>query len=188
MKEQKPYFAKNLPVEGEVKEGQFFALNHEGKLGRINNHTYNSLPHRFTPVKLFLYSRNIQVGDEVRYRGFYNGENRDESVVVTRINNSEISMSNGYSTPIESDGECLCLNTMAWIPIGEISPETTWVKEGDEFEKDEVAFTLIFDKGTDDEEELDVSEEDYIKATQANYQFSKMRKEIKLKGPCGHFH
>lgn len=56
----KPYFAKYLPVEGEVKDGDY-AINSAGSIAQylVNNDESR----KFQKVQLFLCSRDIQVGD-----------------------------------------------------------------------------------------------------------------------------
>lgn len=51
----------------------------------------------------------IKVGEQYRYRGFYNGESHDEIVIVESINGREVNMSNNIGTMLEEDGSCICL-------------------------------------------------------------------------------
>jgi hypothetical protein len=93
----KKYFAKYLPVEGEIKK-----------------------------VKLFLCSRNIEVGDKY----YYNGTETD-------ICDSEIRLEQ-IKEQEEKHGQ------KRFKVIGEISPEAIWVKEGDEFNEVDVRGRLIY--------------------------------------------
>lgn len=159
----KLYFAKYLPVEPDGKRKDM--LNHkirikkDRRLGKIINtgvdtgmyftemddgeRDYDEM-YDWDFVKLFLCSRDIQVGDKISFEG-------DESTInllhycederhLQRLKKSE--------TPFFS-------------VIGEISSDAlSYVKEGDEFDEDEVLFTSV----------------DYV-----GWRY-------KIKGPCGHFH
>lgn len=86
--------------------------------------------------KSMLISSDIQIGDKVRY----NMAPESEHV---------------------ADEECLIMD--CFKVIGEISPEATYVKEGAEFDKDEIDSTWY--SSTDCSQRI-----------------------CKIKGPCGHFH
>lgn len=144
----KPYFAKYLPVEGRVKQGDKFLINDDHPQGRLrtayrittgnrlwNGQDWDTLigEHYFidpTPkegsgfvteleckkASLFLCSRDIRAGDELYYP-------------------------DGKGPEIADDTE----KHKAWVKqyglfkvIGEISPNAKWVKEGDEFDYNEV--------------------------------------------------
>lgn len=134
------YFAKYIPVEGEIKEGDYW----QSPSGQIHHHT---LPFAITSdvpkkVKLFLCSRDIQVGDKFRYGGQEGDLSREYLCVSDEENADE------YRINISIVGRC------DFKVIGEISPEATWIKEGDEFDDDE--FKLATDvlrpkKGTQGE-------------------------------------
>lgn len=167
----KPYFAKYLPVEGEIKDGQMGIS--------INNALYTHAEHLGKeygkPVKLFLCSRDIQVGDTVHYLYDY-----DIEWVVDKV----------FKTTFKS-GSTECPLNVFYKVIGEISPEAKWVKEGDEFDEEETAWRY--------EPEYDGPEfyllKDYpiwkklIKERRGNLRDIKyFPKCIGIKGPCGHFH
>lgn len=130
----KPYFAKYLPVEGEIKEGDWY-IPKSSKLilqslmtevsygvpiaGIIMNttkqlsHTFHSEP--LQKVKLFLCSRDIKVGD----------------IVKDSLFNEHLVTDNYMGNKHQWEGN--------WFKvIGEVSPEAKWVKEGDEFGEDEL--------------------------------------------------
>ena len=92
----KPYFTKYLPVEVEIKEGEPFDTI-VGIYGK--------------KMKLFLCSRDIQVGDT-----FHSFSGMSE---------------------LKWDGK-FQLHPDDFKVIGEISNEATWVKEGDEFDESEI--------------------------------------------------
>lgn len=104
----KQYFAKYLPVEGEIKELDKF------------NSVSGELPGS-QHVRLFLCSRDIQVKDlKPREDVFYDDKGMTHEVTQSWI-----------------DGRTTFPHTWFKV-IGEISPEAIWVKEGDEFSKEEV--------------------------------------------------
>jgi hypothetical protein len=111
----KQYFAKYLPVEGEIKEGDIVIgmdgiFEYKGKM----NLPDVQLPKK---VKLFLCSRNIQVGDKV---------------LDIRTNTwKEVNNSCGVELYKQKP------NDIQFKVIGEISPNAKWVKEGDEFEEND---------------------------------------------------
>jgi hypothetical protein len=131
------YFTKYLPVEGEIKKGvltnkgtvlkSMFIPNKEilwitdtildGKCVDSEDDCFQ--PHYLTPIKLFICSRDIQVGDKVQTKNPDNGEE-----VYCIINTEE---------ELEE-----WIEDKAFKVIGEVSPEATWVKEGMEFEEDNV--------------------------------------------------
>lgn len=155
------YFAKYLPVEGEIKEGDktFYKGSNVAFPVILNGYTtieyFNKGDHK--KVKFFLCSRDIQVGDNVVIDG-------------------------GAFLNIEQDDIAFAKSNNGYRIIGEISPEATWVKEGDKFSEAEVHlyrplefshYEKYFDTESQQEEERPV----YKNITAAH-----------IKGPCGHFH
>lgn len=116
----KSYFTKYLPVEGKIQEGDM-TIGVRGHIApAITPDDYNN---SYGPywigrklVKLFLCSRDLQVGDKFFDERFLYEEFEVESVYhLQRLN----------------DGK-------RFKTIGEISPAAVWVKEGDEFDEDEI--------------------------------------------------
>lgn len=100
------HFAKYLPVEGEIKEGD--NITNKNKLFTPTIWTADKADvnkDNIEKVKLFLCSRDIQVGDKV----------------IDSIDGKEYEVKSGFLPPEMVKA------------IGEISPEAKWVKEGDEF-------------------------------------------------------
>ncbi len=168
----KQYFAKYLPVEGEIKEEEIGIS--------INNATYTHHDHLGKdygkPAKLFLCSRDIQVGDKDYY-------------YIDSTQNNKIEKAPDYWDIInikpEPNGHVAVIfnnNAFLWIEevfkvVGEISPEAIWVKEGDEFDKDEVEewWEGSLKKGIDEWfDGQSLKDGDKI--------------ILKIKGLCGHFH
>jgi hypothetical protein len=112
------YFAKWLAVEGEIKEGDFWIAKdgsyHTGATKSVLRHANLS---GCKKVKLFLCSRDIQVGD--------------------------IAMEEGRFIPFEYTfmmDNCIPLSPKLFKVIGEISPDAR-VKEGDEFDKTQLSIS-----------------------------------------------
>lgn len=116
----KKYFAKYLPVEGEIKEGDKFWMK--------NVKRENSLFKRIKPHPEYAVL-----------------EEDGEHLTAKKIN-SELAMTVYLKqcTKIElflcSKEGFLYDNEDKYKVIGEISKEAIWVKEGDKFDKEELAF------------------------------------------------
>ncbi len=159
----KKYFAKYLPVEGEIKEGvkvlfqgiKIYTVNGQEDfsghwflgdeyVNEMLEPEFNGYNERqITPVKLFLCSKDIQVGDKV----YWSDPEGLTSQFNTVIESTEdiIFMSEPESSEIEAmPQEVIKI-------IGEISPQAIWVKEGDEFDESNLLW-LIND---DFEDEID---------------------------------
>jgi hypothetical protein len=160
------YFAKYLPVEGEIKKEENCpycgekCFEGEGcdewQAGGFNK-------------KLFLCSRDIQ---------------RNDTVYVTTKdyhNRAPLLVQEHAIETLKEKG--------AFQVIGEISPDATWVKEGDEFDEDEVQRQIYNDSGVDFpwenyDEDSGVWDENYWNSEEVSEEF----KRVQIKGPCGHFH
>lgn len=172
------YFVKYLPVEGDVKEGDWFIALAIGtpKLRETGAYPKWSEPikHTGTPtnklvelmgenrkkkVKLFLCSRDIQVGDKVTVLQFNGDPNWKAIFVSSEEGNHTLKF-------LDEDRNFGCASDGYFKVIGEISPEATWVKEGDEFEEDEIAGLVAL----------------------SAYDFDSNKLGYMIKGPCGHFH
>lgn len=163
----KPYFAEYLPVEGEIKEGDKF-LTAEGNLYIYGDEkttglefpTVRTIKYSDKKVKLFLCSRDIQVGDR-----FYSISRNIYDIVS---NEHHIKL-----LEIQSGG---------WVkPIGEISPEATWVTEGMEFDEDDLRWIhtgSIYNPHPGMFIKFDPN---------PSFQLPQYYR-VAIKGPCGHFH
>lgn len=136
------YFAKWLPVEGEIKKGnnnqpvwdksssrvRYFSLETEEKLKQfkeLDGYKTGS----YLPVKLFLCSGDIKNGDRTNYRGF-----KGYACSPTQPNGiwDFFDQNNGLHHIYKEN------LTELFKVIGEISPEATWVKEGDVFDENDI--------------------------------------------------
>lgn len=129
------YFAKYLPIEGEIKEGDM-ALKPSFKWNRIDGGEIVEPPYfeevdetedisNMRLAKLFLCSRNLNNAEKLTWIG--SGEGLAETPFGGTIVN--IKLTSGTPHP-------------NWVNvIGEISSEATWVTENQEFTEDEIKRT-----------------------------------------------
>jgi len=131
----KPYFTKYLPVEGEIKEGDIVlseSCNHppakiqkimedgslltdENDLNDPLGNCYYILPKETRRVELFLCSRDIQVGDKYYSLAFHE-----------------------YHIAKDEHSSCFVRPHEYTKVIGKVSPEAIWVKEGMEFDEEDI--------------------------------------------------
>ncbi len=198
----KPYFVKWLPDNGKIGVGDTVSFRHtknskESKLKVLevleSENTvilkenedfkiWTTLDNLCFKVKLFLFSRDIQIDDEVY---FYRGQNlvREPLIVGSFLKEGSKAWYEKDFVPI-SDRKLFGIHSATnWgKKIGEISPEAlSYVKEGDEFEEEQlgfinnigaesrIPFMYYYDKLSSDRK----IEKDFY---------------IGIKGPCGHFH
>ena len=162
----KKYFAKDLLIpkriiqEGDLIEhstthNRMIATKDMG-LGFLTINT------EWQAVKLFLCSRDIQVGDIVQTEGI------EEREVKFIAKDGTLFFTNGDD----------CNPEFCFKVIGEISLEATWVKEGDEFDEDDWRITAtVFG--------------DYVELEKSALNDTNLDRsglKIEIKGPCGHFH
>lgn len=116
----KQYFAKYLPVEGEIKEGDTYRVKGTEKILVANKYFKEMDQSLLEKVKLFLCSRDIQAGDEYYFlpNPIYYSENKQ---TYKRLDQKLVE-----ENPL--------LPRFMYKVIGEISPEATWVREGDKFD------------------------------------------------------
>lgn len=116
----KKYFTKYLPVEGEIREGDFY-LNSVGGISQAKCELDTPLANKYNKkVKLFLCSRDIQAGDKIWHE----------------FSNTFVEIGQEYIDTMTEEKQKISFKV-----IGEISHNAVWVKEGDEFDEDEVNIT-----------------------------------------------
>lgn len=190
---QKPYFTKLMPVEGEIKSDDSFSfisplrdvhiagvVTDSQIVNKAGNITFTNKS-VLTKVKLFLCSRDIKVGDKAATihdpRMYWDVLADGDTVSTVTTYRGYWRVNLDYAV-IGMDAQWIRKEDVFKI-IGEISPEATWVKEGDEFDDKEVMFYVPSKFGF---------------AAQFGYnlikEFNLPPAEIfcKLEGPCGHFH
>ena len=174
------YFTKYLPVEGEIEikkktplvrpDGKFTFFNIDTP-EKVKKFKESFEPKGYKPAKLFLCNRDIQIGDKITYMDKYQG-----TLEASTIGKYQFTDQDGGIHYLHLGDEIYGFKV-----IGEISPEATWVKEGDEFEEEDVKCYkhLILKDGStlcSHTEEEDMSP----RCEYANV--------YQIKGPCGHFH
>jgi hypothetical protein len=125
------YFAKYLPVEGEIKEGDIVDVavysNPIVQGFSIERRPYKNGDRLADnkKYKLFICSRDVQVGDKVYY---------NDSRVTPHIWSNRNELSDKDLNPYKV--------------IGEKSPDAIWVKEGDEFDEEDLRAVLNSQTGS----------------------------------------
>jgi hypothetical protein len=188
----KKYFAKWLPVEGEIKSGDLAidaqiapkqGLTYQGGDQWLNSFGDTvTLPQwktrfHFVKQKLFLCSYDIQIGDEMIIdipSIPSHGEKRICKHVLppaTIIGETEPTYHLNDTGAHLKHGECFKV-------IGEISPDAlSYVQEGDEFDYEELRIRAEFGPWP------------LVRIDDPKYQHGlKDDLTIAVKGPCGHFH
>ena len=168
----KEFFAKYLPVPGEIKESDrafwnvqtnrvFAPSLDEKNIGNWKSLLRKVRTAQHRPVKLFLCTRNIQVGDEVM------DINSNQTFIVGNIKGDEVYDKKDNWVRLKKN----CIKV-----IGEISPEAlSYVKDEDEFDKDEI--NIVGENSWGERHSLGL----YKKGDNPKVY-------CEIKGPCGHYH
>lgn len=187
------YFAKYLPVGGEIKEGDKYLWL--GELYEASSLSIKSGQAK-NPIKLFLCSRDIQVGDTIRAK-----DNSGEMLITkeTRVGvRGELTILTGEKS--EGDITWAQLESDWYKILGKISPEATWVKEYDEFTENEIeiVYKKKFECLCGKKDTLSSwwgKSNNCIHETEDNYNHAytcfreiSVINYIKILGPCKHFH
>lgn len=178
------YFTKYLPVEGEIKEGDYILnllYNHIKKVIEIHKEgkdfndfivtTDNTGCYRdkAKKVRLFLCSRDIQVGDEfnIEVHGQFRG-----TYICIDIKDELFYYNGGKEYGICSVGE-----RFIYKIIGEVSKYATWMTERD-VDESELEFWGEHNDG-----------DKWMTEEWGNLViFNPNNPTVKIKGPCGHYH
>lgn len=135
------YFAKFLPVQGEPDLGKMCLFQ-----GRVEMYTeyhwreycqceVDNVPNTIQKVQLFLCSREIEVGDKMESYVPV-GEHpytREEGICLDYLKEDDT-----YTYRLSDGSKTNCGAGYCFKVIGPISPQATWVKEGMEFDEEEV--------------------------------------------------
>lgn len=130
---KKKYFVKYLPVEGEIKEEDWCKDPKAGDIFQARKWEKHA-SENYQKVKLFLCSRDIQVGDEIYFPKL------NEYHKFLRTGNKQI-----YCQTLNGQHDEEFPIQDYFKVIGEISASADWVKEETEFEKEELA--IKWDRG-----------------------------------------
>lgn len=193
------YFAKYLPVEGEIKEGDkaCWSIRFKHIIGFEGGAKHVQLLQEdgHEPVKLFLCSRDITSEDYKLPDNLLEDYLQKE---YSRYGTGEETFDQWFN------GNINWISTLgAYKVIGEISPEAIWVKEGDEFNEDEIE-PYFSPKIVNKQEWKSYSVEGHRisnNTKQIVYPLSPsfsisiwdiplnlLTHKYKIKGQCGHFH
>lgn len=170
------YFAKYLPVEGRGDKGckwQWFNNIKDAEweditpsdMDAIIAHGLKPEP-RFRKLKLFLCSRDINLHEKCYLQETVNGELQE--VVPNQIHAE--------------------LRKKCFVKIGEISPEATWVKEGDEFEEGDYRIRWYSLRAQRFTPHGDYEPSDEYTNLGEGRKYGHTTTYVQIKGPCGHFH
>lgn len=182
---KKKYFAKYLPAEGEIKKGSvaqgddlFYRIESIDKGKRLVRSTKGQslFINKLKLVELFLCARDIKAGDIV-YVPVYKtyGKVYDNY----RESKTEVEVFGKFYPEVFPKKDLV-------KPIGKISPEATWVKNGDEFDEDDWKWF-----GPMDHFDSDPCIVDKVLNKKLNTRFDGGLDGsylIIIKGPCTHFH
>lgn len=176
----KSYFAKWLPVEGEVKTGDNYIdtlAKIPGKVWRLYPEGIDFPLEQMRKVQLFLCSRDIKAGDKVWDWLNERFEEVDTSFIAEET-------SDGKNVPcwyLKTQPKTFHETQFLIKVIGPISLEATWVKEDDEFEEKEVEAWWWTDKYEYFQRQVYRSEKHDKKKENL---FLKLKKVFKIKCPC----
>lgn len=161
---EKPYFTKYLPRLGDydnlkIGEKVFCGGGDDGNTENMVLLDYTGQEYGVCRAKLFLCSRDIKKGDKVI--SICDGA---EGIVKGWLDEhmDVIFTDEGKECDFASPSDAVVK------VIGEVSPEAAWAKEGEGFDEHEVHRCFVH--------------EDISKLSDP------MKRKVKLKGPCGHFH
>jgi hypothetical protein len=208
----KLYFAYYVPVDGEItwEMGEiplfYYDLNNRGYLcnGKrmpnleikctLNNGTIFYEGHgRFKQAKLHICSRDIEAGDKVRFRLAAKAIEKELECVETFMDDNIDGQRT--LTAVIKDGDYLIYTTpdttnQCYKVIGIVSPDATWIKEGMEFDQDEIEIVPLRTRSEwlyQDRNYQPYEREVAIKERYEKY-CETAPKKVMIKGPCGHFH
>lgn len=173
----KKYYAKYRPVSGrinDVGDNVMFKINNEWTEPCDFDSFLGSGIQEVAGGVLYLCSKDIQVGDKVIHNNPINQVKYGSELTI-----KEILPSGCYS--VEEGG--VYVNEELIKYVYEISPKSIWIKQGDEF----------------DEEDIEISKypmcpkccaisNDGFCPHEIECEIDKKRTLVFIKGPCGHFH
>ncbi len=167
----KQYFVKLIQAEGDIKVGDYVKEGLSPSFHRVMEHSdiafINSKNSPFQKFKAFICSRDIQVGDKIYV--YYDSKSHrwnNGFYFVTSVKDRIEAYKEG--TPKDNISSIHKDNPIKIV--GEISPDAIWVKEGDEFNEDELEKT-----------------DEFSGLYHSVYKGERLQR-YKIKGPCGHFH
>lgn len=167
------YFAQFLPVDGKVEIGDYFidtGVMSNGTL--IGKRANKEGVYDYQKVKLFLCSRDVQIGDKNIYTGFKGVFEENDTEIVKEIK---------YQHQLEFIRSNAVNGSGVFKVVGQISPYATWVKAWDEFDEEDIEYNHK-------ERFFGTGKSIWMKISKEAFNISKLQKRIRIKGLCGHFH
>ncbi len=181
----KEYFTKLLPTDGKIKDGELYLqyLEGVGFPNEIRRYNGGALDCRDKPIRLFLCSKKIQVGDKIKFQLVPNKSPwKDGEVLWVEADMTEIRLDSETTVVTTADHFCFKI-------IGEISPSAiSFVKGSQKFYDSEINIYLMDKKvpmearGPFTIDEIDIFKEQ-VESRPDRFYFL-----VEIKGPCGHFH
>lgn len=174
------YFAKYLPVEGEIKEQMVLATD-TNAIFHMHEKDYegaklaNSL-HLYKKVQLFLCSRDIRVGDTNVHTGILVHDN--EEIVKEVKDESQLRFMQGVAEANK---------VVLFKVLGPISPDATWVKEGDDILSKNV-HRGVYKMGHKGWMVVDCEDSAEEWEKEPAIAINGWAKCYLIEGPCGHMH
>jgi len=179
---KKPYFANYLPVEGELKEGDWYKSKfrtenkffhyEQWKDDRTTYFGNNPKEDVLFKVKLFLCSKDIKLYDEV-----YNPILEKYETVIKDL------WEGGNRAPETCTDFQEVEQCGSFKVIGEISSAAVWVTDGMEFDKDEIKLSKHPECPY-----CGAFSNDGFCPHETDCQIDKKRTVAYIQGPCTHFH
>lgn len=167
------YFAKYLPVEGEIGIGDY-AINSAGSIYQC--YAANENTKQDKKVRLFLCSRDIKIGDTNVHTGLL--VHSEEEIVREVKDDSQLRFMQGTAE----------VNKVALFKVlGPISPYATWIKEGDDILSKNIhrgVCKMGHNRWMVIDAEDDVKEWDEA----PDIDIAGWAKCYLIEGPCGHMH
>jgi hypothetical protein len=134
----KRFFSKLMTIEGKIQEGDF-AMKEDGQIVYVNEAASKHLADSWKRVRMVICDTQISVGNNIWYYS------RDNSIlfndILAKIEGDNIFLEDdrmiGY--PVEYDSFHMCyLKKTAFKIVGSVSDESKWVKEGIEFDEEDL--------------------------------------------------
>lgn len=132
------FFSKYLPIEGEIKEGDWFRRKDGELVGKWNLIPDYDLTN-YTKVVMFFCSKNIIKGEILRvFKPDMSYWIDCELLEIVTDGETE-----AFKLNSPKFGEFASLSKNCFKIIGEVSPAAIWIKENDTFKEDEIRIKLI---------------------------------------------
>jgi hypothetical protein len=182
----KLYFAKFIPIDGDIMENDWYITYHNGSPISVEQSISEGPLHildeerghaSIKKAKLMLCSRDIQVGDTCKHFTTLNGYN---DVIVKDKDDFGCTIRGDYTKGHAFSKDLIKV-------IGEISPEAKWLRGGEEFDEDQILRDILVKEYDSEAEEYEYTHfhpkgNEVFKLGQ--YEKFIEEKPIKIECPC----